>query len=202
MTQVGLSAKRLTVAAADLADEIGFGDVTMTALAHRFEVQVASLYAHVQNVGDLRTRVALLALADLADRVAEAVAGRSGRDAVAALGNAYREFAQLHPGRCEATRLPLDPDTAAHSDGVQIAALMRAALRDYHLGPADETHAVRIVGSVLHGFVALELAGGFEHSDPGSAASWDRAIDALDTAFRHWPTTTETVIRPVQGEPT
>ena len=76
MARAGLSAERLTVAAADLADEVGFAGVTMTALAHPVDVQVASLYAHVRNVDDLRTRVALLALTELADRVADAVAGR------------------------------------------------------------------------------------------------------------------------------
>lgn len=188
MARLRLSAERLTVAAADLADEVGFSEVTMAALARRFEVQVPSLYAHVRNSEGLRTRIALLALTDLADRVAESVAGRSGRDALAALGQTYREFAQSYPGRCEATRLRMDPATAAASDGVRIATLMRAVLRDYGLEPVEETHAVRIVGSVLHGFVSLELAGGFEHSEPNHAESWNRAVDVLDVALRHWPT--------------
>lgn len=189
MGRVGLTAERLTLAAADLADEVGYDAVTMTVLARRFGVQVASLYAHVRSSDDLRTRVALLALSELAENIGGAVAGRSGRDALAALAHTYREYAQQHPGRSEATRRRLDPVTAAASDGVRIAALMRAVIRAYGLDETEQTHAIRLVGSVLHGFVALELAGGFEHSAPDSAESWDRAIDALDVVLRHWPST-------------
>src|ERR1044071_6506090 len=99
MARVGLTAERLTRAGAELADEIGFDQVTASELARRFEVKVASLYSHIQNTQDLRTRIALLALEELADRAADAVAGRAGKDALTALANVYRDYAAEHPGR-------------------------------------------------------------------------------------------------------
>ncbi|MFI5937957.1 TetR/AcrR family transcriptional regulator [Actinoplanes sp. NPDC051494] len=184
MARAGLTPDRLTLAGADLADEIGFDQVTASALARQFGVQVASLYSHVRNTHDLRTRIALLALTELADRATEALAGRSGKDALIAFAGVYRDYARAHPGRYTATQFRLDPQTAAASAGVRHARMMRALLRGYELGEPDETHAVRFLGSVFHGYVSLEAAGSFDHSDPGSAETWARILDSLDTMLR------------------
>ncbi|GGY28068.1 TetR/AcrR family transcriptional regulator [Streptomyces djakartensis] len=187
MPRVGLTAERLTRAGAELADEVGFDQVTVSALARRFDVRVASLYSHVKNSQDLRTRIALLALTELADRAAEALAGRAGKDALAALANVYRDYAREHPGRYAAAQLRLAPETAAASAGVRHARMTRALLRGYDLTEPDQTHAVRLLGSVFHGYVSLELGGGFSHSAPDTEETWARILDALDTLLRNWP---------------
>ncbi|MFE2050636.1 TetR/AcrR family transcriptional regulator [Streptomyces sp. NPDC059459] len=187
MARVGLTTDRLVRAGADLADEVGFDRVTVSALARHFDVKVASLYSHVRNSQDLKTRIALLALAELADRAAAALAGRAGKDALAAFADVYRDYAREHPGRYAAARLRLDPETAADSAGVRHARMTRAILRGYHLTEPDETHAVRLLGSVFHGYVSLELAGGFSHSAPDSQETWTRIVDALDALLRNWP---------------
>ncbi|MFD1496805.1 TetR/AcrR family transcriptional regulator, partial [Streptosporangium lutulentum] len=109
MVRAGLTPERLTRAGAELADEIGFDQVTVSVLARRFDVKVASLYSHLKNSQDLRTRIALFALEELADRVTAALAGRAGKDALAAFADAYRDYAREHPGRYAAARLRLDP---------------------------------------------------------------------------------------------
>ncbi|WP_369037286.1 MULTISPECIES: TetR/AcrR family transcriptional regulator [Streptomyces] len=185
--RAGLTTERLTRAGADLADEVGFDQVTASELARRFDVKVASLYSHVKNTHDLKTRIALLALEELADRAADAVAGRAGKDALTAFANVYREYAREHPGRAAAARMRLDPETAAASAGVRHAQMTRAILRGYDLTEPDQTHAVRLLGSVFHGYVSLELAGGFSHSAPDSQETWTRTMDALDALLRNWP---------------
>ncbi|MFH8797522.1 TetR/AcrR family transcriptional regulator [Streptomyces sp. NPDC017941] len=189
MARAGLTAERLTRAGAELADEVGFDQVTVSALARHFDVKAASLYSHVRNSHDLRTRIALLALEELADRCAAAIAGRAGKDALAAFADVYRDYAREHPGRYTAARLPLDPRTAAASAGVRHARMTRALLRGYDLAEPEQTHAVRLLGSVFHGYVSLESAGGFSHSAPDSQESWTRIVDALDALLRNWPTT-------------
>ncbi|MBV2356246.1 WHG domain-containing protein [Streptomyces sp. J2-1] len=188
MVRAGLTPDLLVRAGAELADEAGFEQVTLSALARRFDVRVASLYSHLKSSHDLKTRIALLALAELADRASDALAGRAGKDALVALADVYRDYARAHPGRYEAARYRLDPETAAASAGVRHARMTRAVLRGYALGEPDQTHAVRLLGSVFHGYVSLEAAGGFAHSSPGSQESWERVLDALDTLLRTWPT--------------
>ncbi|MFD4986989.1 TetR/AcrR family transcriptional regulator [Streptomyces sp. NPDC058374] len=187
MARVGLTTERLSQAGAELADEVGFDQVTVSALARRFDVKVASLYSHVRNSQDLKTRIALLALEEMADRAADAVAGRAGKDALTAFADVYRDYAREHPGRYAAAQFRLDPGAAAASAGVRHAQMTRAILRGYELAEPDETHAVRLLGSVFHGYVSLEASGGFSHSAPDSGETWTRVVDSLDTLLRNWP---------------
>ncbi|MFJ9813137.1 TetR/AcrR family transcriptional regulator [Streptomyces sp. NPDC101158] len=185
--RVGLTADGLVRTAADLADELGFDQVTVSVLARHVGVKPASLYSHVRNSEDLRTRIALLALEEMADLGAAALAGRAGRDALEAFAEMYRDYARSHPGRYAAARLPLSPETAAASAGPRHARMMRAILHGYDLAEPEGTHAVRLLGSVFHGYADLELSGAFSHSAPDSRESWARIIDVLDLALRTWP---------------
>ncbi|CAL9319375.1 TetR/AcrR family transcriptional regulator [Streptomyces sp. R02] len=185
--RVGLTAERLTAAGAELADEVGFDQVTVSELARRFDVKVASLYSHVKNSHDLKTRIALLALEELADRAADALAGRAGKDALVALANVYRDYAREHPGRYAAAQYRLDPETAMAGAGVRHSRMTRALLRGYDLDEPDQTHAVRLLGSVFHGYVSIEMGGGFDHSAPDTQETWSRVLDALDVLLRTWP---------------
>ncbi|MFF5172259.1 TetR/AcrR family transcriptional regulator [Micromonospora sp. NPDC000089] len=187
MARVGLTPERLTLAGAELADEVGLDQVTVSALARRFDVKVASLYSHVRNSQDLKTRISLLALEELAARAADAVAGRSGKDALTALGNVYRDYAREHPGRYAATGVRLDQEAAAASAGGRHARMTRAILRGYDLTEPDQTHAVRLLGSTFHGYISLEMGGGFSHSAPDTEETWARILDALDALLRNWP---------------
>jgi AcrR family transcriptional regulator len=187
MPRAGLTADRLVAAAADLADEAGFENVTLSALARRFGVKDASLYAHVRNLQDLRTRLALFAGGELIDRIAAAVAGRAGKDALAAFAGAYREYALTRPGRYAATQIRVDQESAARSPALRrTAEITYGMLRAYGLAEPDLTDAVRLLRSTFHGYCALEAAGGF-----GAArdvqASWDKAIDALHITLENWP---------------
>ena len=186
MGRVGLTQEKLVLAAAELADAEGFEAVTMSALARHFEVRTASLYSHVASTTDLKAQIAVLALGELAERAGAALAGRAGSDALLGFASAYRDYARLHPGRYAATRHPLPAHLRAA--GRAHAELTYAVLRGYGLGGEDSTstHAVRLIGSALHGFTDLELSGSFSHSDPPSEVSWSRVIEALDATLTRW----------------
>jgi AcrR family transcriptional regulator len=186
--RAGLTTERVVRAGAELADEVGFDRVTVSEVARRFDVKVASLYSHVKSSQDLKIRIALFALEELAERAADALAGRAGKDALAAYANAYRDYAREHPGRADAARTRLDPETAAASAGVRHSQMTRAILRGYDLAEPDQTHAVRLLGGVFQGYVSLEMSGSFSHSAPDPEVSWARVLDALDALLRNWPT--------------
>ncbi|MFJ8590970.1 TetR/AcrR family transcriptional regulator [Streptomyces sp. NPDC093598] len=188
MPRAGLTPERLVAAAADLADEVGFEGVTLSALARRFGVKDASLYTHVRNLKDLRTRVALLAGGEMIDRIAEAVEGReAGRDTLAAFAAAYRAFALEHPGRYAATQIRIDQRLVTGSPATRRTAdVTYGMLRAYGLEEPDLTDAVRLLRSTFHGYCALESTGAFG-APRDVQASWDRAIDALHVLLRNWP---------------
>lgn len=173
---------------ADLADREGLPAVTVSAVAREVEVKPASLYAHVAGSEALRVEVALLALEELADAMAEAVAGRSGRDALAAVAETLRDYARRHSGRYAACRLPLDAAMAARSAGPRQSALLASVLRAYPVPEADHVHAVRLLGATIHGFLNLEAAQSFAHSAPEPSVSWERVVERLDASLASWPT--------------
>ncbi|WP_430378016.1 TetR/AcrR family transcriptional regulator [Streptomyces sp. B1-3] len=185
--RAGLTPERLTVAAADLADEVGFENVTLAGLAKRFGVKDASLYSHVRNLQDLRVRVALLAGGEMIDRIAVAVAGRAGKDALAAFAGAYRAYALERPGRYAATQIRIDQSLIAGTPALRrTAEITYGMLRAYGLSEPDLTDAVRLLRATFHGYCALESTGGFG-APRDLRASWDKAVDALHIALENWP---------------
>lgn len=175
-----MTVELVTRAAADLADEVGLTAVTVSAVARHFGVKDASLYSHVRGLRDLRTRVAVLAADEFADLLGPAVAGRSGRDALVAFADAFRDYARAHPGRYAAMQEPVDA-VGAH----RAIELTYGMLRGYGLAEPDATDAVRLLRSTLHGFVDLEGRGGF--NDPRDVdASWRRTVAALHVLLTHW----------------
>jgi AcrR family transcriptional regulator len=148
--------------AAEIADEAGTPRaVTLTALAAALDVRVPSLYNHVASHDDLTQAMALYALRHLVAHLRAAAAGRTGRDALLAMALAYRRFAAAHPGIYPLTVRAPDPGeealTAVAEELLQILLLLFASL-GFH---GDEAlHAVRGLRALLHGFTALEDAGG------------------------------------------
>ncbi|MGW2181522.1 TetR/AcrR family transcriptional regulator [Streptomyces sp. NPDC001732] len=187
MVRAGLTTERVVEAAADLADEIGFDKVTISALARGFGVKDASLYSHVKNLQDLRFRVAVLASEEFIDRIADAVVGRAGKDALVGFADAYRAFALERPGRYEATQLRVDPAVAARTSAYRrTIETTGAMLRAYGLTEPDLTDAVRLLRSTFHGYCALEASEGFG-APRDVQTSWERAVEALHYLLEHWP---------------
>ncbi|KOU48839.1 TetR/AcrR family transcriptional regulator [Streptomyces sp. WM6378] len=187
MARAGLTAERLTVAGAELADEAGFDGITVSALARRFGVKDASLYSHVKNLRELRQRVALYAAGEFIDSIAAAVAGRAGKDALVAFADAYRAYALAHPGRYAATQHRVDPELLAGSTVMaRTADTTYGMLRAYGLTEPDLTDAVRLLRSTFHGYITLEAEGGFGHPRDVQK-SWERGVEALHVLLEHWP---------------
>jgi AcrR family transcriptional regulator len=162
MPRAGLSTASVVAAAAEIADADGLDALTLARLAATVGVRTPSLYNHVGSLDDVRRRVALVAVRELAETMRDAAVGRAGEDALIAVAAAYRDYARRHPGRYDATqRAPAaGDDELTVAAGVAVEVLL-AILRGYGLEGDDAIHAARGVRSALHGFVALEAGGGF-----------------------------------------
>lgn len=169
-----------------LADEVGLPQLSLAALAARVGVQVPSLYKHIAGLEALQQQLATRARADLAEALARAAVGKAGPDAVVAVAGAYRDWARRHPGRYPATlRAPSPHDTedvAATEAAVQV---VFDALAGYGLTGADAVDATRALRAALHGFVALEAAGGFGLPHDVDR-SFDRMVAAQNLALASW----------------
>ena len=103
MPRAGLTAADVVQAAADIADERGYQQLTIGLVAARLGIRAPSVYKHVSGLAELQHQLATRAMAELGDAVATAVAGRAGRDALAGLARACRDYVVAHPGRYAAT---------------------------------------------------------------------------------------------------
>jgi AcrR family transcriptional regulator len=175
MPRAGLTTEDVVAAAAVLADEVGYQDLTMGMLAQRLGVRTPSLYKHVDDLADLRHRLATKATTELGEAIRDALQGRSGRDALAALLTATRSYVTAHPGRYAATigaefTGPADPLLAASTRVIDSIA---AVLRGYGIAESDMSHAIRTVRCTIHGFAVLQAARGFQWSgDPDDTFAW------------------------------
>jgi AcrR family transcriptional regulator len=162
MPRAGLDPETVVAAAARLADAGGLRSLTLARLAADLGVRPPSLYAHVVGLEDVRRRLAIRGARELAAELQQAAAGRAGTDALTAIAAAYRDYADSHPGTYEALQQAPDPDDAeAVAASAVVVGVVLAVLRGYGLDGDDAIHAARIVRSALHGFVALQRAGGF-----------------------------------------
>jgi len=186
MPRMGLTRDRVVREAALVADQVGLERLTMASVAQRLGVSLPGLYKHIENLDGLKRDLAVLAVGELTTAMSAAAAGRSGRDALHAIANAYRTYAAQRPGRCAASVRAPEPGDAEHiAAGRAAVAIFLGVLSGYRLDDADAIDAVRCIRVALHGFVTLEAAGGF--GLPQSVdATFARLVDALDTTFAGW----------------
>lgn len=164
MPRAGLAPAAVTLAAADLADEISPAPLSISLLAERLGVKGPSLYKHVDSLADLTRRIALLGATELGDALREAMQGLAGGDALAAAAQVVRTFVKEHPGRYSATVgiTPTGPEDPLAIALERTLGSFAAVLRGYHLAPEHEIHAIRLLRSVVHGFATLEASNGFQ----------------------------------------
>jgi AcrR family transcriptional regulator len=159
--RAGLSTDAVVDAALGIVDEQGLDALTLAAVASRTGVAPPSLYKHIGGLGDLRTLVRGRVLAEMTERFAAAVIGRSGDDAVTSLLRAHREYVRCHPARYAA--MSPDPlhDPALAAAGRRQLDVVFAVLRGYGLEGSAAVHAARCLRSIAHGFASIEASGGF-----------------------------------------
>ncbi len=182
MPRVGLSTDEVVAAGATLADEIGFPAVSLAVLADRLGVKPPALYKHIDGLADLQHRIAALAMTECSEDLREALQGKSGTDAMAALFTTMRSYVEQHPGRYSATTGAVfrGADDPLFTAGLRVISSIRAVLAGYGIAPGEMDHAIRAVRCIIHGFAVLQAANGFQWgNDPDDSFAWMiRFVDA------------------------
>jgi len=184
--RAGLTPTRVVEEGEQIADEVGWSNLTIAALADRLGVRQPSLYKHIAGLDGLRRGIAMRAKNELAGVLERSSVGRARGDAIASMSRAYRVWAMKHPGRYAAVqRAPVPGDV---DDEIATANVVRVALdvmAGYDLRDDDAIDAIRALRAALHGFVTLEAGGGFG-LPVNINRSFDRLVAGLATAFARW----------------
>ena len=172
--------------AAALVDGIGLEELTITKLGRELGIAPPGVYRHVADLDDLRGAIGQHAAREVAEVLVAACAGLSGAQALHALATSLREWALAHPGRYAALQIAPEPDDAAgQAAATEVLTVIGAALRAYELAGDDLTDGIRLIRSTLHGFVSLELIGGFKQPRELDA-TFARIVDSLDGVLAGW----------------
>lgn len=178
MPRAGLTPEAVTAAAAAVVNEDGLEALSMARLARDLGVRPPSLYNHVDGLDSLVREIALFALADLAEACRGALMNRSGREAVLAFSHACRHWALSHPGTYALTQVARPNDPRWEAASRRLLDPLLALLGDSARDPAEAIHRARALRSGLHGFITLELMGGFGLEVP-TDVSFTRMIEAI-----------------------
>jgi AcrR family transcriptional regulator len=177
--RAGINRDAVIRAAAKIADADGWDALTLARVAKKLRVRPPSLYNHVGGLEALRRELKLLALRDLNTALSRATIGKSRDDAVRGLATAYRAFVKRNPGTYAATMVAAPKnDPALEAAAGQIVETILSVLSGYGLERRAGIHAIRALRSAVHGFVALEIAGGF-----GIPLDVDKSFDWLVTSL-------------------
>jgi len=173
--RVGIDRDAVVRAAAKIADAEGWDALTLARVAGKLRVRSPSLYNHVGGLEALRRELKLLVMRELNTALTRATIGKSRDDAVRALAAAYRAFVKRHPGTYSATMVAAPKnDPAVEAAAGQIVETLLSVLSGYGLDRREGIHAIRAMRSAVHGFAALEIAGGF-----GIPLDVDKSFDWL-----------------------
>jgi AcrR family transcriptional regulator len=185
MPRSGLSSAAVVIAAAELADEAGYPNLTLGMVADRLGIRTPSLYKHVDSLADLQHRVATLAMNELGEVTRDAVLGLAGRDALATLARAIRGYVTAHPGRYAATVGAefTGPDDPLLTASTRVIESIAAVLHGYGIPDDEIVHAIRTLRCTLHGFAVLQASHAFQWSNDADD-SFEWLIGFMDRGLR------------------
>lgn len=149
----------------ELAKEAGIQSLTLAAVAARLQIRTPSLYNHIQDLESLKFEIRKKSLGLMLEYLRIALQNVSSKKLkIQTLISAYRSFAKEFPNLYELT-LPsteMEPDLKPIGDSI-----LELVTQTLGVQKLDEKtiHKIRILRSVLHGFIDLELRGGFGKSE-------------------------------------
>jgi len=182
--KLGLTLEQVVEAAAEIADRDGLDALSLASVATTLGVRSPSLYSHVDGLAGLRRQLSIHASGLLATELTDCVDGLESTQALRAIAQQLRSFARRHPGLYDSF-LPApapeqDPEVAAAL--AQPTRVVGSVLADMGNDPITMVPLMRALRASVHGFVDLELRGGFglpDDIDDSFTTTVDLVIDAI-----------------------
>jgi AcrR family transcriptional regulator len=182
--KLGLTLEQVIEAAAEIADRDGLDALSLASLASMLGVRSPSLYNHVDGLTGLRRQLAVHASSLLTAELADCVDAIESTEALRAVAEQLRSFAHRHPGLYDSFLPAPTPDedpelAAALAEPVSVVA---SILDGMDVDPATVIPLIRALRASVHGFVDLELHGGFglpDDIDDSYTTTIDLVIEAI-----------------------
>lgn len=175
----GLTISNIIHTASNIADDQGLKQLSIGALAEKLKIKPPSLYNHVRGLDELHDLLAVYGCQKLLEKLEESILEVSKEDAVKQFSYAYVTFAKEHPGLYEATsRAAEEENVELKQAQEQIVLVILRVLEAFDLENEHAIHVIRMLRSMLHGFVTLEQEQGF-----GLPYDLDQTLDVMIGTF-------------------
>lgn len=182
--KLGLTREQVVEAAAEIADRDGLDALSLASVASMLGVRSPSLYNYVDGLAGIRRELSIHASNLLTAEVTDRVERLEGTQALRAIAEQLRSFAHRHPG-LYGTFLPAptreeDPEVAAAL--ARPVSMVASVLAGMGIDPATSIPLIRALRASVHGFVHIELNGGFglpEDIDESFTTTVDLVVDAI-----------------------
>ena len=162
MPRQGLNREIILRKAVDLINKDGYSNLTLAALAAEFNVKPPALFKHYKNLDGLKESLTLYGISILKQCLQDALTGKAGEHAVAAMCHAYRNFARSNTGLYQAIQpYYFRKNKTIEDAAMQIMIIMTRVLDGFNIEQENYIHLLRVIRSSLHGFVVLEFDFGF-----------------------------------------
>ena len=159
MPRKGLTKDTIVDTAIELIETEGYRAFSLNELARRLDIKPASLYNHFRNIEELTDAAGSRIAAMLRQKEHEAIARKSGDEAVIALCNAYRSFAKEHFELYQVNtgRQIVGNDFEKMAKG-EIIDPIRKVLADFRIKEENVMDWHRILRAIMHGCVTQEYS--------------------------------------------
>jgi AcrR family transcriptional regulator len=182
--KLGLTLEQVVEAAAEIVDSDGLGALSLASVASTLGVRSPSLYNHVAGLAGLRRQLSIHASRLLTAELVDSVEGLEATQALRATAEQLRSFALRHPGLYDSF-LPAptpeeDPEVAAAL--AEPVSVVGSVLARMGIDAATVIPLIRALRASVHGFVDLELRGGFglpDDIDDSFTTTIDLVIEAI-----------------------
>lgn len=173
---------KIIAKAASLVNREGSDALSLNKLASELGIKPPSLYNHIDGLPHLLIELSILNTSKMAERMTQAVIGKSGPDALRSLACAYRDYIKDNPGlylvtlKASNNQQRKSPELTAMEG--KVVSIVQAVLVPYGLIEKDSLHTIRGFRSIVHGFTTIEIAGGF-----GLSLNRDESFDRIIQMF-------------------
>ncbi|EMY68496.1 TetR/AcrR family transcriptional regulator [Leptospira vanthielii] len=168
----------------DLITQEGWNEFRLAKLAEILGIRTPSLYNHIQDMEEIRREMKRRSMQLLGDRLYLKIKNQnSAENRISDFLNVYRSFAKTHPEFYPLTieSTEFDPELKPLGDR-----FLDLCLEVFRFPVLDESavHKIRILRSLLHGFIVLEEAGGFGRKE-SIEESFKKITESLESG-RLW----------------
>lgn len=185
MPRAGLDKETVVMAAAELANDVGFENVSLKLLAERLGVRSPSLYNHVSGLDELKREVMLYGWHSISIEIINAVGNSGGYDAIRAMCRAFYRFASDNKGVFNAMLWYNQYADERTLDATKsLFSVMYGLFTQVNIPRWKAEHIIRTFRSFLEGFSLLVNNRSFGHSasiDESFEMSLNILIEGLKT---------------------